>query len=113
MNYGVVRVLAEPIGTRRTDHVTLLDVRVERDVLAEPVHVGWRPSWTCSTSSTPIPTKRLNWASGAAFLQPLSRGGTENRAHRREGGRSDRAGRASVARLSLACGNTGRFTVPG
>ena len=29
LNYGTVRILAEPIGTRRMDDVTLLDVRRE------------------------------------------------------------------------------------
>lgn len=32
LNYGTIRVLAEPIGARRQDHVTLLDLRVEKDV---------------------------------------------------------------------------------
>jgi hypothetical protein len=30
LDYGTVRVLAEPIGTRRQDHITIADVRVER-----------------------------------------------------------------------------------
>jgi hypothetical protein len=32
LNYGTVRVLAEPVGRRRQDHLTLVDVRVERAV---------------------------------------------------------------------------------
>ena len=33
-NYGNIRILAEPIGTRRMDNVTLLDVRVEKGFAA-------------------------------------------------------------------------------
>ena len=36
MNFGVIRVLAEPIGTRRMDNVTLLDVRLERETCDDP-----------------------------------------------------------------------------
>jgi hypothetical protein len=30
LTYGSVRVLAEPIGTRRTDNITIVDLRVEK-----------------------------------------------------------------------------------
>ena len=30
LNYGNIRILAEPIGTRRTDNITLTDLRVEK-----------------------------------------------------------------------------------
>ncbi len=71
MNYGVIRVLAEPIGTRRMDNVTLLDVRVERDV--------WRAGSRRVAVFLDVfnlfnanPEQELNWASGTGFLQPLS-----------------------------------------
>jgi hypothetical protein len=32
LNYGNVRILAEPIGTRRMDNVTIADVRVEKGI---------------------------------------------------------------------------------
>ena len=71
MNYGVVRVLAEPIGTRRTDHVTLLDVRVEREFWqAGPRRIAaFLDVFNLLNAN---PDQEVNWSSGAAFLQPLA-----------------------------------------
>ncbi len=54
--YGNVRLLAEPIGTRRMDNVTILDVRLEKG-FRMPEAVAWPDSSTCSTCSTPTPSR--------------------------------------------------------
>ena len=66
---GNIRVLAEPMDTRRTDHVTLLDVRI-----AKAFRLGSRRLSgfvdvfnTLNTNAAP----NLNWTSGPSFLQPV------------------------------------------
>ncbi len=70
-NYGSVRVLAEPIGTRRMDHITLLDVRVEKGVpLGGHRHLaGFVDVFNLLNAN---PTQNASWSSGGAFLRPLS-----------------------------------------
>jgi len=71
LEYGTVRVLAEPMDTRRMDHVTLLDVRVEK---------GFRlPGGRRVAAFADVfnllnanAEQNLNWSSGSAFLQPLA-----------------------------------------
>ena len=71
LRYGTVRVLAEPMGTRRMDNVTLLDVRVEK---------GFRlPGGRRVAAFVDVfnllnanPEQNINWSSGSAFLQPLA-----------------------------------------
>ena len=71
LNYGNnIRVLAEPVGTRRTDNVTILDVRVEK---------GFRFYRTRRLSGfvdvfnvlNANPEQNISWSSGS-FLQPLN-----------------------------------------
>ena len=40
LNYGTQLVLAEPIGTRRQDNVTLLDFRVEKQIPIQRARIG-------------------------------------------------------------------------
>jgi hypothetical protein len=69
LDYDVVRVLAEPIGTRRMDNVTLLDVRVEK---------GVRLPRACRAAVFVDVYNLLNanpeqssiWSSGRSFLRP-------------------------------------------
>ena len=70
LNYGVVPVLAEPVGTRRQPNVTLLDVRMEKDI--------WRAgSWSLTpfldvfNALNANPEQNLSWETGATFLRPL------------------------------------------
>ena len=71
LEYGTVRVLAEPLDSRRMDHVTLLDVRIEK---------GFRlPGGRRVAAFVDVfnllnanPEQNLNWSSGSAFLQPLA-----------------------------------------
>ena len=55
-NYGTQRVLAEPLGTRRQDNITLLDVRVEK-AIRFGARVASPASSTCSTCSTATPSR--------------------------------------------------------
>jgi outer membrane receptor protein involved in Fe transport len=69
-NYGSVRILAEPIGTRRMDHLTLLDVRIERTFrLSASRRLGAFVDVFNLLNANP--EQRLSWSSGS-FLRPLS-----------------------------------------
>ena len=68
-NYGTQTVLAEPLGTRRQDNITLVDVRVEK-VIRFGSTIGRRASSTCSTCSTRNPEQNITWSSGTSFLRP-------------------------------------------
>jgi hypothetical protein len=71
LEYGAVRVLAEPVGTRRMDNVTLLDVRFEKGFrLAGDRRVaGFVDVFNVLNAN---PEQNANWSSGSAFLQPLA-----------------------------------------
>jgi len=71
-NYaGNVRVLAEPMGTRRMDNVTLADVRVEKGFrFARGRRVAAFVDVFNLFNSNPA--QNTNWSSGPAFLRPLS-----------------------------------------
>ncbi len=71
LEYGMVRVLAEPMGTRRTDNVTLLDVRIEKGVRLPG---GRRVACFVDVFNllNANPEQNINWSSGSAFLQPLA-----------------------------------------
>jgi hypothetical protein len=70
LNYGNVRILAEPIGTRRMDNITIVDIRVEK---------GIRLAGSCQLASfvdvfnllNANPEQHASWSSGT-FLRPLS-----------------------------------------
>jgi hypothetical protein len=66
LNYGAQAVLAEPIGTRRQDTVTLFDFRVEKQVrFAEKARVGlFFDLFNVGNSNTAV---NLSWVSGARF----------------------------------------------
>jgi hypothetical protein len=70
-NYGSVRVLAEPIGTRRMDNITILDVRLKKDF-----RLGGRRRFAGFVDVFNLlnanPEQNVGWSSGASFLRPLS-----------------------------------------
>ena len=66
---ATIRVLAEPVGTRRMDNVTLVDVRVEKRCRSG-TGVSRRSS-TSSTASTPTPS-RTCLVVGRSFLRPVA-----------------------------------------
>jgi hypothetical protein len=69
LNYGAVPVLAEPVGTRRQRNVTLMDVKVERDV--------WRGGRSALTPFVEVfnalnanPEQNVSWET-RSFLRPV------------------------------------------
>jgi hypothetical protein len=70
LNYGNVRILAEPVGTRRMDNVTIVDVRVEKGIrLAGSCRLaGFVDVFNLLNAN---PEQQASWSSGT-FLRPLS-----------------------------------------
>jgi hypothetical protein len=70
-NYGGVRILAEAIGTRRMDNITILDVRVEKGFRfgGHRRLAGFVDVFNLLNAN---PEQNTNWSSGASFLRPLS-----------------------------------------
>ena len=70
-NVGSVRVLAEPIGTRRMDHITIVDTRVEKGFSFLParrvaVFIDLFNLFNTNAEQS------ISWSSGGSFLRPLS-----------------------------------------
>ena len=70
LSSGTVRVLAEPIGTRRMDNITILDVRVEKRFLLNQHRriAAFVDVFNCFNAN---PEEDIVWSSGAAFLRPV------------------------------------------
>jgi len=69
LNYGNVRILAEPIGTRRMDNVTIADIRVEKGIRLFGSRIaGFVDLFNLLNSN---PEQTTSWSSGT-FLRPLS-----------------------------------------
>jgi hypothetical protein len=66
LNYGTQIILAEPIGTRRQDTVSVLDFRVEKQLrFAQKARLGlFFDMFNALNSNTAI---NINWRSGASF----------------------------------------------
>ncbi len=66
LNYGTQIILAEPIGTRRQDTVSVLDFRVEKQLrFAQKARLGlFLDLFNALNSNTAI---NINWRSGASF----------------------------------------------
>jgi hypothetical protein len=70
LRYGTVTLLMEPVGARRLDHVTLVDLRTEK-----PMRVKGRrfsafvDVFNCLNVN---PEQNAIWSSGASFLRPLT-----------------------------------------
>jgi TonB dependent receptor-like, beta-barrel len=71
LNYGNVRILAEPMDTRRMDDITLADVRVEKGFrLAGGGRVAAFVDAFNLLNANPEET--AIWTSGSSFLRPLN-----------------------------------------
>jgi hypothetical protein len=66
-----VRILAEPIGTRRMDNITILDVRVEKGFKLGGHRrlAGFVDVFNLLNAN---PEQNASWSSGPSFLRPLS-----------------------------------------
>ena len=71
IRYATVTVLAEPVGTRRTDNVTLVDARLEKRVRLMNGHqlAGFVDVFNALNAN---PEQNVVWSSGESFLRPLS-----------------------------------------
>jgi hypothetical protein len=69
LNYGSIRILAEPIGTRRMDHVTLVDLKVEKSFRLRADRVTVFVDLFNVLNANP--EQNISWVSGS-FLQPLA-----------------------------------------
>ena len=71
LNVGTIRALAEPIGARRQDNITLVDLSARKDVAAGG---GRRASVFVEVFNlfNANPEQTVSWASGPSFLRPLS-----------------------------------------
>ena len=70
LRYGTVTLLMEPVGTRRMDHVTLVDVKVERSMRVQRGRVSaFLDVFNCLNVN---PETNAIWSSGASFLRPLT-----------------------------------------
>lgn len=72
LNYASnVRILAEPIGTRRMDNITILDVRVEKgfNLSGHRRLAGFVDVFNALNAN---PEQNTSWSSGSSFLRPLS-----------------------------------------
>ena len=65
-----VRILAEPIGTRRMDNVTIVDLRTEKGIHLSGIRrvAGFVDVFNLLNAN---PEQTTSWSSGT-FLQPLS-----------------------------------------
>lgn len=70
LRYGTVAVLAEPVGTRRTDHVTICDLRVEKGFRARGRRVA--AFFDVFNVFNANPELNIVWSSGALYLRPIS-----------------------------------------
>ena len=65
-------MLSEPIGARRQDHVTLLDLRVDKDIRVAGANQITAFVELFNTLNA-NPEQNVNWETGAAFLSPRDR----------------------------------------
>ena len=70
LRYGTVTLLMEPVGTRRLDHITLVDVRIEKSMRVKRRRVSvFLDVFNCLNVN---PEQNAIWSSGASFLRPLA-----------------------------------------
>jgi hypothetical protein len=70
LRYGTVTLLMEPIGTRRLDHITLVDARIEKSLSVKRRRVSvFLDVFNCLNVN---PEQNAIWSSGASFLRPLT-----------------------------------------
>jgi hypothetical protein len=70
LKVGTIRVLAEPVGTRRQDHVTLFDVGVEKRMSMPGGRIAaFIELFNLLNTNA---EQNVNWASGPSFLRPLT-----------------------------------------
>ena len=70
LSYGSVRLLAEPIGTRRMDNTTIVDIRIEKNWRRGHRRLaGFIDLFNCLNANA---EQNAVWSSGTSFLRPLA-----------------------------------------
>ena len=69
INYGTQRILAEPIDARRQDHITVLDIRVEKDFKVGSTR-SLAPFMDLYNIGNSDAASNIAWASGSSFQFP-------------------------------------------
>jgi hypothetical protein len=70
LNYGSVRIPAEPLDTRRQPHISLLDLRIDRAV---PLPKGrLAPFVDLYNLFNANPVQNTSWSSGTSWLRPIN-----------------------------------------
>ena len=63
-------MLMEPVGTRRLDNVTLVDLRIERSIRMKRGRISaFLDVFNCLNAN---PEQNAIWSSGPSFLRPLT-----------------------------------------
>lgn len=71
MNYGTIRVPAEPLATNRQRNISITDVRVEKEIpIGRGVKIG--PFLDLYNMFNANPEQNITWASGSSFLRPTA-----------------------------------------
>jgi outer membrane receptor protein involved in Fe transport len=70
LNYGNVRIPAEPLNARRQDNVSLFDLRIERVTAVGRARLSPFIDIYNLTNANPI--QNTSWSSGNSFLRPLA-----------------------------------------
>ena len=70
LNYGNIRIPAEPLNARRQDNVSLIDLRVERVTRIRKTRVS--PFMDIYNLTNANPIQNTSWSSGSSFLRPLA-----------------------------------------
>ena len=70
LNYGNVRLPAEPLNARRQDNVSLVDLRIERVTRVRKTRISPFIDIYNLTNANPI--QNTSWSSGSSFLRPLA-----------------------------------------
>jgi hypothetical protein len=71
LNYGNIRIAAEPLDTRRQDHITVFDTRLEKvfRVTANLKLSGFADFYNIFNSNA---EQNIGWSSGTSWLRPVN-----------------------------------------
>jgi len=71
LNYGTIRIPAEPLKTHRQDNVNVVDFRAEKVFRLDPA-LTVAPFVDVYNVLNANPVQNMTWASGASFLRPTN-----------------------------------------
>jgi hypothetical protein len=71
MNYGTIRIPAEPLNSQRQDNINVLDFRAEK-VMRFGANFSVAPFVDVYNVLNANPVQNTTWASGASFLRPTN-----------------------------------------